>query len=151
LHEDEDIEEVEVAYIRQLDPGALPLHHFGAELRRLREAAELTLDQLGKIVHLTSSMIGQVETAAKAPKDEHVPRLDAALGADEALMRAGEPARHSQLSHLLSHRNTKRMQIQLLPFSTEFMRASAARSRSSCTRTNRATAVERATSVSTKP
>ncbi|WP_455355533.1 helix-turn-helix domain-containing protein [Streptomyces sp. SYSU K217416] len=86
-----------MANIRELDPGASPLHYFGAELRRLRDAAGLTLDQLGKIVFLTGSMIGQIETATKTPKDEHIPRLDAALGADGALVRAWELARRSRL------------------------------------------------------
>ncbi|MEE1928721.1 helix-turn-helix transcriptional regulator [Streptomyces sp. TRM 70351] len=76
--------------IKRLDPGASPLHYFGAELRRLREAAGLTLDQLGGIVFLTGSMIGQVETATKTPKSEHVPRLDTALGAQGDLVRLWE-------------------------------------------------------------
>ncbi|MBZ4019439.1 helix-turn-helix domain-containing protein [Streptomyces purpurogeneiscleroticus] len=76
-----------MAHVKCLDPGASPLHFFGSELRRLRERAGLTLAQLGDIVYLTGSMIGQVETAAKVPKDEHVPRIDAALGADGALVR----------------------------------------------------------------
>jgi len=86
-----------VTHIRRLDPGASPLHYFGAELRRFRETAGLTLDQLGKIVYLTGSMIGQIETAAKTPKDDHIPRLDAALGADGALVRLWELARRSRL------------------------------------------------------
>jgi transcriptional regulator with XRE-family HTH domain len=86
-----------VANIKRLDPGASPLHYFGAELRRLREAAGLTLEQLGSIVYLTGSMIGQIETAARTPKDEHVPRLDAALGADGALTRAWELAKRHRL------------------------------------------------------
>jgi transcriptional regulator with XRE-family HTH domain len=86
-----------VANIKRLDPGASPLHYFGAELRRLREVAGLTLEQLGAIVYLTGSMIGQIETAAKTPKDEHVPRLDAALGADGALIRAWELAKRHRL------------------------------------------------------
>ncbi|OEV02735.1 helix-turn-helix domain-containing protein [Streptomyces oceani] len=83
--------------IKRLDPGASPLHYFGSELRRLREAAGLTLEQLGDIVYLTGSMIGQVETAVRIPKGEHVPRLDTALGADGALLRAWEPAKRSRL------------------------------------------------------
>lgn len=76
-----------MANIKELDPGASPLHYFGAELRRLRERAGLTLAQLGSIVYLTGSMIGQIETAAKTPKEEHIPRFDLALDADGALVR----------------------------------------------------------------
>ncbi|MBW1601681.1 helix-turn-helix domain-containing protein [Streptomyces sp. JJ66] len=83
--------------IKRLDPGASPLHYFGSELRRLREEAGLTLDQLGAIVFLTGSMIGQVETATKTPKSEHVPRFDAALGADGALIRLWELVERSRL------------------------------------------------------
>ncbi|MEV6649795.1 helix-turn-helix transcriptional regulator [Streptomyces sp. NPDC051219] len=86
-----------MANIKALDPGASPLHYFGAELRRLRDSAGLTLEQLGKIVFLTGSMIGQIETATKTPKDEHIPRLDAALGADGALVRVWELAKRSRL------------------------------------------------------
>ncbi|MFC6061884.1 helix-turn-helix domain-containing protein [Streptomyces ochraceiscleroticus] len=86
-----------MAHVKCLDPGASPLHFFGSELRRLRERAGLTLAQLGDIVYLTGSMIGQIETAAKTPKDEHIPRLDTALGADGALVRLWEMAKRQRL------------------------------------------------------
>ncbi|WP_030614729.1 helix-turn-helix domain-containing protein [Streptomyces sclerotialus] len=86
-----------MANIKCLDPGASPLHFFGAEVRRLREQAGLTLAQLGEIVYLTGSMIGQIETAAKTPKDEHIPRIDTALGADGALVRLWEMAKRQRL------------------------------------------------------
>ncbi|MFI8995185.1 helix-turn-helix domain-containing protein [Streptomyces sp. NPDC053542] len=86
-----------MAHVKCLDPGASPLHFFGSELRRLRERAGLTLEQLGKIVYLTGSMIGQIETAAKTPKDEHIPRFDTALGADGALVRLWEMAKRQRL------------------------------------------------------
>ncbi|AXK34189.1 XRE family transcriptional regulator [Streptomyces armeniacus] len=86
-----------MANIKRLDPGASPLHYFGAELRRLREAASLTLEQLGGIVFLTGSMIGQIETAVRIPREDHVPRLDAALVADGALIRAWELAKRHRL------------------------------------------------------
>ncbi len=35
---------------RDLDPGASPLHFFGAEVRRAREAADMTLADLGALV-----------------------------------------------------------------------------------------------------
>lgn len=92
-----------MANIKRLDPGASPLHYFGAELRRLREGAGLTLEQLGGIVFLTGSMIGQIETAAKIPKEEHVPRLDAALGASGALTRAWEMAKRHRLPAWYQH------------------------------------------------
>ncbi|WP_052866876.1 helix-turn-helix domain-containing protein [Streptomyces niger] len=97
-----------MANCKALDPGASPLDYFGAELRRLREQAGLTLDQLGKRVYLTGSMIGQVETAAKMPKDEHIPRLDEALGAEGALVRLWELVRRSKLPY--KHRRVAELQ-----------------------------------------
>ena len=38
---------------RDLDPGASPLHFFGAEVRRAREAAGMTLADLGAVVPYT--------------------------------------------------------------------------------------------------
>lgn len=86
-----------MANIKELDPGASPLHYFGAELRRLREKAELTLAQLGSIVYLTGSMIGQIETATKTPKEEHIPRFDMAVDADGALVRLWELVKRHRL------------------------------------------------------
>ncbi|MFC4493266.1 helix-turn-helix domain-containing protein [Streptomyces ovatisporus] len=76
-----------MANIKELDPGASPLHYFGAELRRLREQSGLTLAQLGKVVFCTGSLIGQVETATKTPTLEFIQRADAALEAEGALLR----------------------------------------------------------------
>ena len=40
---------------RDLDPGASPLHFFGAEVRRAREAAGMTLADLGPVVPCDAS------------------------------------------------------------------------------------------------
>ncbi|MEU9176743.1 helix-turn-helix transcriptional regulator [Streptomyces sp. NPDC048550] len=65
--------------IRDLDPSASPLDYYGAELRRLREAARLKQGQLGDIVFCTASLIGQIETARKVPTRDFSERVDAAL------------------------------------------------------------------------
>ena len=65
--------------IRSLDPSASPLDYYGYELRRLREAAELSQSQLGDILFCTGSLVGQIETAKKVPTREFSERLDAAL------------------------------------------------------------------------
>ncbi|MFJ9816746.1 helix-turn-helix domain-containing protein [Streptomyces sp. NPDC101151] len=67
---------------RELDPSASPLDYYGYELRRAREAAGLTLAQLGSAVFCTGSLIGQIETAARVPQRDFSERLDAALGTD---------------------------------------------------------------------
>ncbi|MFH0175555.1 helix-turn-helix domain-containing protein [Streptomyces cacaoi] len=69
-----------MTHINVLDPGASPLDYYGFELRRLREAAELTQRQLGDILNYTGSLVGQVETARKVPTPEFSERVDAALG-----------------------------------------------------------------------
>ncbi|MFC8507410.1 Scr1 family TA system antitoxin-like transcriptional regulator [Streptomyces sp. NPDC057411] len=68
-----------MANIRNLDPSASPLDYYGSELRRLREEAKLSQDQLGDILFCTGSLVGQVETAKKVPTREFSERLDAAL------------------------------------------------------------------------
>ncbi|MFE5732777.1 Scr1 family TA system antitoxin-like transcriptional regulator [Streptomyces sp. NPDC056528] len=65
--------------IRNLDPSASPLDYYGAELRRLREAAGLNQSQLGDVVYCTGSLIGQIETAKKVPTRRFSEQLDAAL------------------------------------------------------------------------
>jgi transcriptional regulator with XRE-family HTH domain len=86
-----------VANISTLDAGASPLHYYGFELRRYREAAGLTQRQLGEIVNYTGSLIGQIETARKVPTLEFSQRVDAALGTGGAFTRLVELVLRSQL------------------------------------------------------
>ncbi|MCX4822773.1 helix-turn-helix domain-containing protein [Streptomyces sp. NBC_01142] len=76
-----------MTHINVLDPSASPLDYYGYELRRYREAADLTQKQLGAIVNYTGSLIGQVETARKLPTAEFSERVDAALGTGGLLSR----------------------------------------------------------------
>ncbi|MFJ1607840.1 helix-turn-helix domain-containing protein [Streptomyces sp. NPDC088253] len=71
-----------MVHIRALDPSASPLDYFGAELRRLREAAGLKQSELGACVFCTGSLVGQIETARKVPTRDFSERVDAALGTD---------------------------------------------------------------------
>nr|WP_307783980.1 helix-turn-helix transcriptional regulator [Streptomyces spinoverrucosus] len=82
---------------RELDPSASPLDYYGYELRRCREAAGLTLAQLGSIVFCTGSLIGQIETAAKVPQRDFSERVDAALGTDGLFSRLVGLVLRSQL------------------------------------------------------
>jgi transcriptional regulator with XRE-family HTH domain len=86
-----------MANIRALDPGASPLDYFGSEVRRLREAAGLTLNELGRILYCTGSLIGQIETARKCPQRRLTEQLDAALGAEGTLIRVLPLVLRSQL------------------------------------------------------
>ncbi|MFJ8793651.1 helix-turn-helix transcriptional regulator [Streptomyces sp. NPDC102462] len=82
---------------RELDPSASPLDYYGYELRRAREAAGLTLAQLGSIVFCTGSLIGQIECAARVPQREFSERVDAALGTDGTFSRLVGLVLRSQL------------------------------------------------------
>jgi DNA-binding XRE family transcriptional regulator len=69
--------------VRVLDPGAGPLHFFGAELRRWRTAAGLSQEQLGDRLSYSAALVGKIETGDRAPS------LDFAQGCDRALPDAG--------------------------------------------------------------
>lgn len=86
-----------MTHIRDLDPSASPLDYYGAELRRLREAAALNQKQLGSIIYCTGSLVGQIETARKVPTREFSERVDAALGTEGALSRLVGLVLRSQL------------------------------------------------------
>jgi transcriptional regulator with XRE-family HTH domain len=58
---------------RDLDPGASPLHFFGAEVRRAREAAGMTLAELGTRVPCDASTVSRVESGLLSPS-EALPR-----------------------------------------------------------------------------
>jgi transcriptional regulator with XRE-family HTH domain len=73
------------------------LDYFGFELRRAREAAGLTLAQLGSVVFCTGSLIGQIETTARVPTREFSERVDAALGTDGLFSRLVGLVLRSQL------------------------------------------------------
>ncbi|WP_419993398.1 helix-turn-helix domain-containing protein [Streptomyces boninensis] len=63
---------------------------FGAELRRLRVAAGLTLTELAASVHYSKGQISKVETGSKRPTSELARLCDAVLEANGALIRLAE-------------------------------------------------------------
>ncbi|GGS73814.1 helix-turn-helix domain-containing protein [Streptomyces griseoviridis] len=83
--------------VQTLDPTASPLNYYGWELRRQREAAGLTLQQLGAVIFCTGSLIGQIETARKVPTRDFSERVDAALGSDGLFFRLVGLVLRSQL------------------------------------------------------
>ncbi len=76
-----------MARIRTLDPTASPLDYFGSELRRYRESAGLSQQELGDCIFCTGSLVGQIETAHKVPTREFAERADAALLTDGCFSR----------------------------------------------------------------
>ncbi|GAB2866097.1 helix-turn-helix transcriptional regulator [Streptomyces deserti] len=83
--------------IRKLDPTASPLDYFGSELRRYRESAGMSQQELGECIFCTGSLVGQIETAHKVPTREFAERADAALMTDGCFSRLVGLVLRSQL------------------------------------------------------
>lgn len=83
--------------IRKLDPTASPLDYFGSELRRYRESAGMSQQELGDCIFCTGSLVGQIETAHKVPTREFAERADAALLTDGCFSRLVGLVLRSQL------------------------------------------------------
>ncbi|WP_210573189.1 helix-turn-helix transcriptional regulator [Streptomyces sp. GESEQ-4] len=83
--------------IRKLDPTASPLDYFGSELRRYRESAGMSQQELGECIFCTGSLVGQIETAHKVPTREFAERADAALLTDGCFSRLVGLVLRSQL------------------------------------------------------
>lgn len=60
---------------------------FASELRRARQAAHLSQDQLGRTVNYSGSYVAQIETGRKPPKPDFAKRTDDALGTGGLLKR----------------------------------------------------------------
>ncbi len=64
---------------RELHPTAGPLDFFGAEVRRWRNAAGLSQEQLGQRIGYSAALVGRVELGERAPS------LDFAAGCDRTM------------------------------------------------------------------
>jgi transcriptional regulator with XRE-family HTH domain len=64
---------------RDLDPGASPLHFFGAEVRRARETAGLTLAELGARVPCDASTVSRIESGLLSPAERFAEACDEAF------------------------------------------------------------------------
>ena len=53
--------------VRKLDPTVSPLHSFGAEIRRAREAAGMTLAEFGALVPCDASRVSRIEAGLLMP------------------------------------------------------------------------------------
>ncbi|MGW4800910.1 helix-turn-helix domain-containing protein [Nonomuraea sp. NPDC004297] len=65
---------------RKLDPNASRTAAFGAELRRMREEAQLTQAELGRHAGYSSSQIGAVEVGKRPPTEQFLTECERALG-----------------------------------------------------------------------
>ncbi|MFJ8582364.1 helix-turn-helix domain-containing protein [Micromonospora sp. NPDC093277] len=64
---------------RALQPSLSERHYFGAELRRLRERANLSQARLGAMIRYSADLVRRVETADRFPSREFVEACDKAL------------------------------------------------------------------------
>jgi transcriptional regulator with XRE-family HTH domain len=62
--------------MRELDPGASPLHFFGSEVRRARTAAGMTLADLGAIVPCDASTVSRIESGLLGPTERFAAACD---------------------------------------------------------------------------
>ncbi|MEO3771362.1 helix-turn-helix transcriptional regulator [Micromonospora sp. B9E7] len=72
---------------RELEPSLSERHFFGAELRRLRERANLSQARLGIMIRFSADLVRRVETADRFPSREFVEACDKALVTGGSLMR----------------------------------------------------------------
>ncbi|MFI0894974.1 Scr1 family TA system antitoxin-like transcriptional regulator [Streptomyces sp. NPDC020983] len=72
---------------KDLNPFESPQAFYGAELRRLREAALLSQEGLGELVFCSGAYVGQLESANRRPQLDLSQRFDAVLKSDGHLER----------------------------------------------------------------
>lgn len=72
---------------RALEAFASQRHFFGAELRRLREAAQCSQAKLGAMICFSADLVRRVETADRFPSRKFTEACDSALSAGGALTR----------------------------------------------------------------
>src|SRR5689334_11252706 len=78
---------------RSLTPDRSSRHFYGSEMRRQREAAQLSLVQLAKVLNSSKSTLARVETAELMPPPDLSEKLDAAFGTDGLFGRLYELAK----------------------------------------------------------
>lgn len=66
---------------RKLDPNASRAAAFGAELRRLRNEAQLTQAELGRRAGYSASQIGSVEVGKRPPTEQFLTECEKVIGA----------------------------------------------------------------------
>ncbi|WP_248959014.1 helix-turn-helix domain-containing protein [Sphaerisporangium perillae] len=73
--------------LHEPDPSGSPLAFFAAELRRVREEAGLTQEQLGALINYSSAQVSAVENCKRNPKKDFADSCDKALKTDGTFSR----------------------------------------------------------------
>ena len=129
---------------KDLNPYLSPRTFYGAELRRLREDAELSQDALGKRAFCSGTYIGQFEVADRRPQLDMSKLFDEIFGTGEHMQRLCRLAHESEKGHadyyagvaeLEKHAATISVAIQMLvpgPLQTEDYARALVRSAHPC-------------------
>ncbi|MEU2771472.1 helix-turn-helix transcriptional regulator [Streptomyces sp. NPDC007162] len=81
---------------KDLDPSSSPRALLGAELRHARERKGLSQAELGQLLFVSGSFIGQLEAGTRRMQPEYARLLDEALGTDDFFRRNREAAAKSK-------------------------------------------------------
>jgi len=65
--------------MRELDPGASPMHFYGAEVRHARLAAGMTQTELGDVLGYDSSEVSKIEAGIREPPERFAEGCDRAF------------------------------------------------------------------------
>ena len=65
--------------MRELDPGASPVHFFGSEVRYARMAADMTQTELGTVIGYDASEVSKVEAGIREPPERFAQGCDRAF------------------------------------------------------------------------
>lgn len=71
----------------ELDPGASPLAFFGSELRRLRDEQGITQEQIAAAIHVSKSLVSQIENAKRTPSRKFTEDVEEILKLNGELLR----------------------------------------------------------------
>ncbi|MEU7164166.1 helix-turn-helix transcriptional regulator [Streptomyces morookaense] len=92
---------------RELTPDRSPRHAFGAELRRHRERAGMSLEQLAQVVRYSRSHLGRIEIAEHMPPPGLAEKLDTVFETDGIFkllyglaLRASHPDKYERLREI---------------------------------------------------